>query len=113
MNLYDITTFPKNVSLSQCLCDSSHQVENLFLGLQSCQWMRCQYHSSCIQHRIGRAECVCPEAGDYIDPVCGSNGKTYINNEVLIQDSCQRKTFITSQQGACIVGKNISDLLWT
>ena len=70
--------------------------------------MRCQYNSYCIQHRIGRAECVCPEAGVHIDPVCGSNGKTYINYEVLIQDSCRRKTFITSQQGACIVGKNLS-----
>ncbi|XP_028393581.1 collagen alpha-6(VI) chain-like, partial [Dendronephthya gigantea] len=84
--------------------ETANVANAIILGLQSCQWMRCQYHSYCIQHRIGRAECVCPLAGDHVDPVCGSNGKTYINNEVLIQDSCRRKTFITSQRGACVVG---------
>ena len=64
--------------------------------------MRCEFNSVCVQHRIGRAECICPTAGSHIDPVCGSNGKTYTNNEQLTREACLRRTIIRYTQGACV-----------
>ncbi|XP_027047303.1 agrin-like [Pocillopora damicornis] len=68
-----------------------------------CADIKCNFYSTCVERPDGQAACVCNERCDLkLDLVCGSNGKTYINECLLRADACkQRKSFVVLQKGAC------------
>ena len=76
---------------------------SLLLLVVGCADIKCNFYSTCVERPDGQAACVCNERCDLkLDLVCGSNGKTYINECLLRADACkQRKSFVVLQKGAC------------
>ena len=75
----------------------------LLLLVLGCVETKCHFYSACVEQPNGQAACVCNEKCTLkFEPVCGSNGKTYINDCLMRADACkQRKSFVVLQKGAC------------
>lgn len=76
---------------------------SLLLLVLGCVETKCHFYSSCVERPNGQAACLCNEKCTLkFEPVCGSNGKTYINECLMRADACkQRKSFVVLQKGAC------------
>ena len=75
----------------------------ILLSVVGCAKTKCKFYSKCEEKSNGQAVCVCEEKCAFLFvPVCGSNGKTYINQCLLKVDSCkQRRSIVVLQNGAC------------
>ena len=73
---------------------------SLVLG---CAQINCRFYSKCVERPNGQAVCICNESCNLsLDPVCGSNGRTYINECFLRADACKkRQGIVVLQRGAC------------
>lgn len=81
----------------------SHLLQSLLPLVLGCVETKCHFYSTCVERPNGQAACLCNEkCALKFEPVCGSNGKTYINECLLRADACkQRKSFVVLQKGAC------------
>ena len=74
----------------------------------TCQFKKCLFYSRCRQQFGRRAICDCPprtDSGSLNDPVCGSDGTTYPNEEYLRIYSCRERRVISAlHKGACVTG---------
>ena len=70
-----------------------------------CAGKVCEFYSRCKANDDGRTACVCPQRSDCSperDPVCGSDGKTYLNDCSLRVESCKRRETVTvANLGQC------------
>lgn len=73
---------------------------SLVLG---CAQINCRFYSKCVERPNGQAVCICNGSCNLsLDPVCGSNGRTYINECFLRADACKkRQGIVVLQRGAC------------
>lgn len=73
---------------------------SLVLG---CAQTNCRFYSKCVERPNGQAVCICNDSCNLsLDPVCGSNGRTYINECFLRADACKkRQGIVVLQRGAC------------
>lgn len=73
---------------------------SLVLG---CAQINCRFYSKCVERPNGQAVCICNGSCKLsLDPVCGSNGRTYINECFLRADACKkRQGIVVLQRGAC------------
>ena len=69
----------------------------------SASGIKCNFYSRCKIFSNGTARCICRLGCPRIlDPVCGSNGKTYSNECVMRRESCLTKKIITVEHaGDC------------
>lgn len=73
---------------------------SLVLG---CAQTNCRFYSKCVERPNGQAVCICNESCNLsLDPVCGSDGRTYINECFLRAYACKRRQgIVVLQRGAC------------
>ncbi|XP_046851485.1 collagen alpha-3(VI) chain-like [Xenia sp. Carnegie-2017] len=76
-----------------------------------CAATYCQHGADCIRQFDGTAKCVCRQScsENYL-PLCGSNGKTYINECTMKRESCLWKLEISlKHSGVCVpsIGTNL------
>jgi hypothetical protein len=70
--------------------------------LDPCEDVRCSFNSLCVVDSNYRASCQCPKCPPTTKPVCGSDGKTYVNECELRKQSCTTKTNIrVLHEGKC------------
>ena len=68
-----------------------------------CALLKCDFYAKCEAQLDGSLECVCPKQCPLsLDPVCGSDVKSYPNECTLQVESCRTKTRITvAKRGQC------------
>jgi hypothetical protein len=77
-------------------------IRNDHISLDPCEDVRCSFNSLCVVDSNYRASCQCPKCPPATKHVCGSDGKTYVNECELRKQSCTTKTNITVlHQGKC------------
>lgn len=73
--------------------------------LDACTGTKCDHYAMCELGVDGSSKCVCPKIKNcpaIVKPVCGSNGKSYINECRLKIDSCKkRKKILVKKEGIC------------
>ena len=69
----------------------------------SCAQINCRFYSKCVERPNGQAVCICNESCNLsLDPVCGSDGRTYINECFLRAYACKRRQgIVVLQRGTC------------
>ena len=79
--------------------------------IDPCSTTQCAHHAKC-EVEMGKPKCVCPGlCVGVVDPVCGSDGKTYGNECTLRATSCtNQRTISVVKNGACIGRFNLSAL---
>ncbi|KAF8790959.1 Agrin like protein [Argiope bruennichi] len=67
----------------------------------TCFEHECEYGALCLMKKR-RPVCECPECAEEFDPVCGTDGISYINECKLNKEACeQRKKIAVAYQGLC------------
>lgn len=71
--------------------------------LAPCALLKCDFYAECKAQLDGSLECVCPRQCPLsFDPVCGSDGQTYLNTCTLQVESCRTQTrIIVARRGQC------------
>jgi coxsackievirus/adenovirus receptor len=76
--------------------------------LDPCAAVRCSFYGQCFANVDDSHSCDCPDLNSCArdqDPVCGTNGRTYINACFMKVFSCRNNVEVNvKHQGAC--GKN-------
>ena len=71
-------------------------------SLDPCENIKCSFNSLCVVNRNYKASCQCPKCPPTTKYVCGSDGKTYVNECDLRKQSCLTKTNVTVlRDGKC------------
>ena len=65
------------------------------LSLDPCEDIECSINAQCVVDNNHKASCQCPKCPRKTKKVCGTDGKTYINECELRKESCKTKTNIT------------------
>ena len=74
----------------------------MFLLPDPCEDKQCFFNSLCVVDSNYKPSCQCPKCPRATKPVCGSDGKTYVNECELRKQSCTTKTNIrVLHQGKC------------
>lgn len=78
-----------------------------FLFLGSCKLDSCRTNEVCNGQKDGTSSCKCIQKKDCPkekDPVCGTDGSTYLNECILKAESCDNKTVGVKHPGPCGTG---------
>lgn len=72
---------------------------------EPCADVQCEEPKTCKADSQGNAQCVCPDERDCpmtVDTVCGSDGKTYLNECVMKAKACVNEmSFYVVRDGYC------------
>ena len=85
----------------------------LYTSSAPCSTVHCQRYAECVSTDNATGVCVCPHECPYQrSSVCGSDGKTYINDCHLRVSSCRRKANVSVRYaGECNKWRLLSTLI--
>jgi coxsackievirus/adenovirus receptor len=70
-----------------------------------CKAKKCSFYSNCFVDNRGKARCICPDehtCPQVADAVCGTDGKTYLNDCVMKARTCKKGVLVKkAKDGAC------------
>jgi coxsackievirus/adenovirus receptor len=95
-----ISFFPSR-NYSSSLCEWFTLFLRVFL-IDPCEDKQCSFNALCVVNNNYKASCQCPKCPPTTKPVCGTDGKNYVNECELRKQSCTTKTNIrVLHQGKC------------
>ncbi|GBN89747.1 hypothetical protein AVEN_197574-1 [Araneus ventricosus] len=93
----------KTIYRTECSTRADKFDSTYYLGGEkgTCFEHECEYGALCLMKKR-RPVCECPECAEEFDPVCGTDGISYINECKLNKEACeQRKKIAVAYQGLC------------
>ncbi|XP_028394352.1 uncharacterized protein LOC114518524 isoform X7 [Dendronephthya gigantea] len=99
----DGNTYPNECQARKKACMTRSPLKTIHKGkCDPCQDVKCFFNAQCVVDSDYKASCQCPKCPPKTKRVCGSDGKTYINECELRKQSCRTKTNIgVLHEGKC------------
>ncbi|CAH1773592.1 unnamed protein product [Owenia fusiformis] len=105
----DGVTYANECRLKSAVCENKKKITVRHRGrCNECKDVKCDYYGICETNSKGHT-CVCPQSCVSVDAaVCGTDGKTYLNECELKVASCKMKQLIkVSSKGSCDMCANV------